>query len=187
MLDKKKLIYQMNLLNHFKKYSNSNLELFDMVPDLPTVYSDVNSSPDSSKCFNVDESASHEDMSDTDSLDDLINMNTNNNNNSRRSSECNSSSNVSNDLDDLTKPNQESLSQPNEIFNFDAIKWHINTVCLKMFTYFLIFIEFLQQYLEQLNQCARISIVRKYSLFFSIFNLGVYSKYIGIKKQLKLK
>ena len=164
----------MSLLNHFKKYSNSNLELFDMVPDLPTVYADVNSSPDTSKCFSAsNESISPEDMSETDSLDDLINMNTNNNNNSHMSRDSNNnssssssssniSSNIINDLDKQAKPNQDNEpSQPNEILNFNAIKWHINTVCLRMFTYFLFFVQFLQQQLEQLNQCARISLVKK--------------------------
>jgi hypothetical protein len=70
--------------------------------------------------------------------------------------------NIINDLDDQAKLNQDNEpSHPNEIFNFNAIKWHINTVCLKMFTYFLFFVQFLQKQLEQLNQCARISLVKK--------------------------
>ena len=174
MLDKKKLIYQMELLNHFKKYSNINLELFDMVPDLPTVYSEVNnSSPDTSKCFDNESNTSQDDLNGRDSLDDLINMNNNNNNmnlnnnNSRRHSASNEVS-VDEDDEDNDENSHKLIDQavsdrPNdsELFNLKAIKWHIDTTCLKIFGYIMVFLSYLQQELSQLNQKEKIAFVKK--------------------------
>jgi hypothetical protein len=142
-LEKKKLMYQMNLLNHFKNNSNINLELFDMMPDFSTIYSDVNGFSELNAFADTQEFRS-------DLIDDSAN--TNNNNNSNQ--------------DDLTTDDSFDLNDNNklintEIFDLNGFKQNLNLTCLKIFEYFICFVYFIYLESKKLNQKDKIKLVKR--------------------------
>jgi hypothetical protein len=141
-------MYQKNLLGHFKNNSNINLELFDLIPDFPTIYSDVNSFTDLNTFTNTEELTDN----------DLININ--NNNNIIRE-------------DDLTINDSFDISDKfnSKTFDLNSFKQNLNSICLKIFEYFISFVYFIYKELKNLNQSERIKLVKRFMIITIILSI----------------
>lgn len=130
----------MNLLDHFKTHTYSNLELFDVLPDLPSIYSDLNC--DDNKFLDCDELFNK--------ADSIVDLNTNNNNNNDDESIL---------LDEtITVSERFHLENLNE--SFKTFKIQINSYCLRAFEMFICFVLFVYNEAKQLDKKKRISLVK---------------------------
>ena len=120
------------------------MELFDLIPDFPTIYSDVNNFTDLNTFTNTEELTDN----------DLININNNNNIIQEDDLTIND---ISFDISDKFN---------SKTFDLNSFKQNLNSMCLKIFEYFISFVYFIYKESKNLNQNERIKLVKRFKLVF---------------------